>query len=92
MELLTNAMLTTKDNPFNPYTEWKAWFGFDRDNGYNTCQLLARLTDLVDDHGEPLESVLLGEAMASLVDDEFFSHYTLVYPSKIPEELLKGDD
>lgn len=34
--------LTTNDNPYNPFTEWDAWYGFDLAHGYNTCSYLAR--------------------------------------------------
>jgi len=37
------AMLTTVDNPYNPYTQWDDWFAFDERHGYHTSGLLARL-------------------------------------------------
>jgi hypothetical protein len=36
------SLLTTEDNPFNPFTQWDEWFSFDILNGYNTCSLLDR--------------------------------------------------
>lgn len=36
-------MLTTVDNPYDPFTEWDNWFAFDEQSGYHTCGLLARL-------------------------------------------------
>ena len=38
-------MLTTKDNPFDPFTQWDDWRRYDEDKGYYTCEFLARLTD-----------------------------------------------
>lgn len=35
-------MLTTFDNPFNPFNEFEAWLKFDMILGYNTCGLLAK--------------------------------------------------
>ena len=29
IETDTDYMLTTKDNPFDPYTQWQQWYGFD---------------------------------------------------------------
>lgn len=37
-------MLTTVDNPFDPFTEWDEWFAYDEQAGYHTCGLLARIT------------------------------------------------
>ena len=38
-------MLTTIDNPFNPFTQYDEWFQFDVEHGYNTCGLLDRFTN-----------------------------------------------
>lgn len=37
------AMLTTVDNPYNPFTHWDEWYAFDQGHGYRTPELLARL-------------------------------------------------
>lgn len=37
------SMVTTLDNPFDPFTEFDEWFNWDMVNGYNTPGLLARL-------------------------------------------------
>lgn len=34
-------MLTTFDNPFNPFTDFEAWFKEDHRLGHNCCELLA---------------------------------------------------
>ena len=36
-------MLTTFDNPFDPFTQWDEWFAWDMRAGYNTPGLLARV-------------------------------------------------
>ena len=38
-----DLMVTTVDNPYNPFTEFYEWLSFDIEKGYNTCGLLARL-------------------------------------------------
>lgn len=37
-------MLTTFDNPFDPFTQWDEWYVWDRNAGYHTPGLLARLS------------------------------------------------
>lgn len=37
-------MLTTIDNPYNPFTHFREWYIYDVKQGYNTCGLIARLT------------------------------------------------
>lgn len=37
------AMLTTLDNPHDPFTEWDEWYAYDEEKGYCTCSYLARV-------------------------------------------------
>ncbi len=41
---MEEVMLTTIDNPFNPFTQYDEWQRYDRDLGYFTNEYLARLT------------------------------------------------
>lgn len=42
----TKHMLTTFDNPFNPFVDFSSWYMFDCEKGYNTCSRLARLANI----------------------------------------------
>ncbi len=37
------SMLTTIDNPYNPFTQFDQWLDYDSSKGYNTCGLLSRI-------------------------------------------------
>ena len=34
-------MVTTMDNPWNPFTHFREWYSYDEFCGYHTCALLA---------------------------------------------------
>lgn len=42
---MEDLMLTTFDNPFNPFTQWKEWFNFDFSHGHKTCEMLASFSN-----------------------------------------------
>lgn len=42
IEVTEDSMLTTIDNPYDPFTEYDAWLRYDISKGYNTNGLLAR--------------------------------------------------
>ena len=52
-------MLTTTDNPFDPLTDYDAWYNWDR-RLYDSNGLLARVTYTSDDLSE-LEQILAQE-------------------------------
>ena len=41
-----NYMLTTFDNPYNPFVDFSSWYMFDCENDHNTCGRLARLLNV----------------------------------------------
>ena len=42
----TEFMLTTTDNPYNPFEQFALWNLFDKEHGHNTCELIARLSKI----------------------------------------------
>ena len=44
-----DCMLSTFDNPFNPFEQFIPWFMFDTEKGYNCCSRLARIAQIGED-------------------------------------------
>lgn len=45
---MAKYMLTTNDNPFDPFNQFDSWLMYDVDNGYNSCGLLDRVARTSD--------------------------------------------
>ncbi len=65
MIAVAERMLTTDDNPYNPFTEWDAWDAYDRQLGYNTTAILARIVK--DSHELP--DAVRSQAIEDAIDD-----------------------
>ena len=50
---MANAcMLSTIDNPYDPFEQFSSWLLFEKEKGYNSCEILARTAKLSDDMTE----------------------------------------
>ncbi len=45
-------MLTTIDNPFDPFEQFTSWLLFDKEKGYDCCERLARIANTSDEMTE----------------------------------------
>lgn len=62
-------MLTTVDNPYNPFTEFEEWKAFDEAHGYYTTEFLARITRSSDDLSEADQEVAIENAIDEIVNE-----------------------
>ena len=60
-------MLTTVDNPYNPFTDFNAWLTFDIRMGYNSAEFLGRIAMLVDDLPESYQILAVQNAIDEIV-------------------------
>lgn len=56
-------MLTTVDNPYDPFEDFKAWFAFDAAHGYHTPGYLARVVVDSDELSEAENSQAIEDAI-----------------------------
>ncbi len=61
-------MLTTLDNPFNPFLQWEQWFAFDVRHGYDTCAYLDRVCKSSSELTEIEEALAINQAIKEILD------------------------
>lgn len=71
-------MLTTFDNPFDPFEQFTSWFLFDVEKGYNTCSYLARIVKLSDDMSEVETDKEIERAIDEIIKYDFMNIYKKV--------------
>ena len=76
--MANNCMLTTFDNPFDPFEQFTDWFMFDVEKGYNTCSYLARIAKLTDDMSDQEISDEINRAIDEIIKYDFMNIYKKV--------------
>ena len=74
--------LTTIDNPFSPFDDFKNWLLFDEEHNYHTCAYLSRIartSDQLTDYENDLENE---RAIDEILENDFIGIYMKVYSSK----------
>lgn len=61
------CMLSTKDNPYDPFVDYDFWFAFDTNNGYNSCSLLDRVANTSDSMTDAEETHEINRAIDEIV-------------------------
>ena len=74
----TETMLTTFDNPFDPFDEFVPWFLFDVAKGYNTCSRLARIARTSDEFSTIEQKREDELAIDKIIDHDFLNIYKKV--------------
>lgn len=70
--------LTTIDNPFDPFTQFDDWFVYDVGQGYNSCGLLARVSNTTPDLTEDEYNQEVERAIDEIVRNDFRDIYIKV--------------
>jgi hypothetical protein len=79
----TDYMLTTMDNPWNPYTNYDEWFAFDRAQGYDTPGYLARIVNSSNDLSEADQEQAISDAIDEIVSLNVLGIYMKIFPDTI---------
>lgn len=67
--LPTKHLLTTVDNPYDPFTEFREWYSFDEAAGYHTSALLARIVITSDELSDVEQEMAVEHAIDEIVKE-----------------------
>lgn len=70
-----DCMLTTFDNPYDPFDQFTLWLMFDKEQGYNTCEYLGRVVEFSEDMTEKEMNDEIDRAMDFIIDNDFLNIY-----------------
>lgn len=73
-------MLTTLDNPHNPFTAFDDWYTWDTRQGHHTLAFLARITITSNDLSEADQDAAIEAAIEEIVTENVLGIYR-----KVPE-------
>lgn len=62
------CMLTTIDNPYDPFEQFTLWMLFDNEKGYNSSGRLMRIANLTDD----MSQAEVNEEIERAIDEIIF--------------------
>lgn len=79
------AMLTTIDNPFDPFTQYEEWYAWDFNAGYHTPGALARQAIISDE----LSDLDLRQAINQAIDEMIAENYNGVYKKVFRQSITE---
>lgn len=81
------VMLTTFDNPFNPFKDFTSWFLFDIEKGYNTCGYVATIANTTDDLTQKEVDEEIERAIDEIIRYDFLNIYKKVWRDTETESI-----
>ena len=72
------VMLTTKDNPHDPFDNFSSWYMFDVESGYNSCAYLARIAKTSDQFTDVENDEEIERAIDEIVQYDLMGVYVKV--------------
>ena len=72
------SRLTTTDNPFDPFTEFKQWMEWDHRAGYDTPNYLARIVVTSDELSDADQDAAVEQAIDEILEENVLGIYKRV--------------
>ncbi len=82
-------MMTTIDNPYNPFTQYDEWLAYDVQHGYATQETLARFAVVGNNLTESENAPAINEAMDRLIEVDPYCRWIKV--TKDGFERMQGN-
>jgi hypothetical protein len=79
------VMITTLDNPYNPFTQYEEWLALDEARGYYSAPLLARYVYTSDELSEEDQHQAILQGIDELIKENPYGMYRKVTPSDYSE-------
>ena len=84
--MVKEVMLTTFDNPYDPFDDFVSWWMFDIEKGYNTCSLLARIARYSEEFSTVEDKIETERAIEAIIDNDFLNIYKKVVRETVDDE------
>lgn len=62
-------LLTTVDNPYDPFDDYDSWYRWDRDAGYHTPEMLARIAKVSVETSDADQAKAINDAIDECVKE-----------------------
>ena len=85
---MNTCMVTTIDNPYNPFTSFKEWYAYDFIHGYKTCEWLAHFARTSTELSEEDYNDEINQAINDLLELNPLGIHMKVY-EKEAETLIR---
>ena len=73
--MANDCMLTTFDNPFDPFEDFTSWFLFDVEKGYDSCGTLARIANISNGMSQEEVDNEVERAIDEIIKYDFTNNY-----------------
>lgn len=84
---MIEAMLTTTDNPHDPFENFNEWLAFDVRAGYGTLAYLARIVVGSDEMSDADYNLAIEEGIDEIVDMNILGIYKKVTRETVDNEI-----
>ena len=84
---MVGSMLSTVDNPYDPFKHFDDWLAFDESKGYFTCEYLGRIAKTSNELSDEEQGEEIEAAIDEIVKENILGIYKKVKRNNAAESL-----